>query len=366
MKIPKTAKVIFVSVTLCIFASWGEDPDDAVALNMDASKSDVVVGEPVLLTVQWRSKLHWSIFRDVEIVLPVLCDPAFEVYDARSVMPVEEEDAVGLPVYGTRVLAYETEREDSSEWKGLAFEKVLVPLEAGDFNLERAELSCAVVDDESADLSAWERYPSYFDNNFFEEEIPPNTPIIEVESRNLKLRVDPLPESDLKTNMVAVCTKLDISVDAELRRMAVGDPIELSIEISTDSYLEAVNVSVLEPQLEGDAFTFDSLQPSPEYGEEKVVFKRILRAENSDVSEIPAIKAHYFNPRTEEYCTAQSDPVPLEVLPAKKTGVKDAKGPGVEADTPPFLAWLAVVMIVVAATGLVFYLYQRQIRKDQS
>ncbi len=96
----------------------------------------------------------------------------------------------------------------------------------------------------------------------------------------------------------------------------VGDPIELTIEVSGDGPL-----STLPPPLLTANTALQSgfrLPDEPLAGENangRRRFSLVIRATSDEVKEVPAIEYPYFDPRAERFVVARSKPIPLTVAP---------------------------------------------------
>jgi hypothetical protein len=107
----------------------------------------------------------------------------------------------------------------------------------------------------------------------------------------------------------------------------VGDPIQLTLQLSGPAYLDTVRLPSLSAQ-ESLASRFKiSGEDDPGVVEGDVKkFTRILRANDTDVKEIPAIEISYFDSETGKYEIARSPAIPLQVKAAKQVTAQDAEG----------------------------------------
>jgi len=133
----------------------------------------------------------------------------------------------------------------------------------------------------------------------------------------LDIDVLPLPTAGRPPNFTGAVGVFDITVSAEPTTVRVGDPITLTIEIRGDGAIEALPP----PDLAGDSRLSGQFRVPQEELAGQVIgsrkrFTQVIRAETTDVTEIPSIEYAYFDPESERYCVAKSEPIPIHVLPA--------------------------------------------------
>jgi len=368
LKIFKTLLALACVLTpaLNVAAAEGQDEklytgSEDIALEMELSEKECFVGQAFVLDVSWLSRNAWNSFRDANLILPILHDSRFKIMEPSASFPLDSEEAVGLPVSETRVLAMPGKRtEGGVEWNELRFRKIIIPGSAGRIEIDAAELKCALLDSKSNGQSSWNRYPSYFDNNFFDEDVPAGASYIHTFSSPQTLKVKPLPPGGSSSNVVAVTRSLNIAVTASPKMVAAGDPIELKIELSGETYPEGISAPDLGCQLAGVQFELDKFLATPEYDQNKVIYKRVVRPKSHTVVEIPPIAANYFDPESKAYKVARSKSIPLEVSAAREIGIEDAQGPGaVEAEKPSYQYWAILAGLAVLATAAVFVFGRR-------
>jgi hypothetical protein len=107
----------------------------------------------------------------------------------------------------------------------------------------------------------------------------------------------------------------------------VGDPIQLTLQLSGPAYLDTVRLPSLNSQESLASHFKISGEDDPGVVEGDVKkFTRILRANDTDVKEIPAIEISYFDSETGKYEIARSPAIPLVVRAAKQVTAQDAEG----------------------------------------
>ena len=350
-----------VSVRIAIAAPM--TPPDGIRLEMTLSKSECLVGEPLLLTVTWSSEIPWSAFMDVDLRLPVLRSGEFRVLDADASRPIDIEKAMGLPVYDTRVLAIPgVSGAGETKLNTLTFSKVLIPLRDGELKIPKAVLRCSILEDIARRNSYTSRYPSYFDNNFFRRDVPDGFCEFETACSGRKIAVQPLPSGVSLTEIVAVCGNLEVSVTATPRSVRIGEPIELCVRLKSDEYPEGVSRPDIAEQLRSGGFSCDETVMTPQYEGGAVVFKYIIRPENADITRIPPIVLRYIDSNSAALVEINSASVPVSVSRRRVIELSDAEGPGVKNPGVAFSphALLAVLAIAVGFGGAALYLLRKK------
>lgn len=154
--------------------------------------------------------------------------------------------------------------------------------------------------------------------------------LFKAEDRDRTCTVQSIPTAARPASYVnAMGSDFAIQVSADRTIVKAGDPIELTVEISSPSSLEglrlpALNVSGLNDQL----FAIPSDEPIGENidgGKERNIkrFKIPIRVKSERVTEIPPIAFSYFNPKTEEFTTVRSQPIALSVTSVEKVSAED-------------------------------------------
>ena len=126
-----------------------------------------------------------------------------------------------------------------------------------------------------------------------------------------------LPTQGRPANFTGAVGTFDLTVLAEPTAVRVGDPIKLTMEIRGDGPLETLPP----PNLAADPKLTGGFRVPQEELAGKVVggrkrFTQVIRAERSDLTEIPRLEYPYFDPDREMYVVALSEAIPLKVMPA--------------------------------------------------
>lgn len=130
------------------------------------------------------------------------------------------------------------------------------------------------------------------------------------------IEVRPVPMEGRPPDYAGAVGLYAIDTRATPTRVRVGDPIELTIEVSGEGPLS----SLAPPLLASNAALNDGFRLPGEPLAGEVVngrrrFVLVIRAIRDDVTEIPAIEYPYFDPQAERFVIARSKPIPLKVEP---------------------------------------------------
>lgn len=150
----------------------------------------------------------------------------------------------------------------------------------------------------------------------------------------------PLPTDKQPHGFTGAVGRFRIVASANPRKVRVGDPIELTLDVSGSGPMATLAAPDLSAQ---DALNNSFRVPTEALAGATVGdhrrFTQTIRAKRADVSEVPPIEYPYFDPQTGTYALARSNPVPLmvtagEQLAASDVNVaapKDESARGVEA-----------------------------------
>jgi len=175
-------------------------------------------------------------------------------------------------------------------------------------------------------------YPTRFERDMFLDLRVVGSRRLRVRPRVSPIEVLPLPAEARPAGFNGAVGRYHISVTARPISVRVGDPIELTIDISSDGPLE----TLAPPDLTTQTRLTESFRVPGETLAGEVVggrkrFKQIIRAKHADVTEIPPIEYPHFDPEREQYAIAASEPVPLSVSAAELLDMADLT----EITTPP-------------------------------
>lgn len=169
-------------------------------------------------------------------------------------------------------------------------------------------------------------YPVLLEQDFFRGLIVSKSRAF-IETPELpKITVKPIPEADrpkIYPKGGAVGT-FAMKVTAKPTEVRVGDPITLQIRITGTGRLEYVAAPPLNevPELVENFKVHEEPLPGQIENGAKV-FTQSIRAKSAAVSEIPPIPFAFFDPKTEQFRTIHSNPIPLKVEAASEVNATD-------------------------------------------
>ncbi|WP_411825266.1 BatD family protein [Luteolibacter sp. AS25] len=313
-----------------IFAAQAEG-HPGLTLTQTLPDRDLYVGEPFLADYQWKSSLPLKSFRAINFDIPLFYESGFKNLSPSNWIDPNDSAAIGLPVGGNRLIArYAQLKEADQFFNTVSFAKIIIPTKAGEFTLRPATLLSSYVappepQNPRARQAYQSTYPSYFNNNFFDQAEGEDFEKYYTASRSHRLVVLPLPDSGKPEDFAGQVGSREITVTASPTVLKVGEPITLTITVSGNDFPEVVELPSLEEQT---AFTRQFAIPPRQSsgrieGKEKS-YIRTIRPLAQDATAIPAIRLPFFDPETKSYGVAQSPPIPITVSPAEMVTAFDA------------------------------------------
>lgn len=267
------------------------------------STTNPAVGQPVKLTVTWKSSVPFTRCQELELILPLLRHPDWEAYPLDPAVP--EKERIGLPVNAQRVIAENKPGQ-------LTFSYQLIARRAGGYR-STARLSCALMESGRATS----QYPSYFDNHFF------NTPDagdrferVYLSGAEKELTVMPLPEEGRTVRFSGIVGRCAAAATVEPADTVVGQPMLLSITLTNLTFSGHIR-NLPEATLEGLGPEF-SITPEPMHVEStsnSKTFTYIVRPLRSGLDVLPALALQVFDPQQNAYRTVRTDPLPIRIEP---------------------------------------------------
>jgi len=291
------------------------EPSNTDKLDLEVKLSDTscYVGQPVILTINF--------YRSVQIG-----DFSFTVPPFNSDKFVLEEPDVsgrGAKQYrlGSGVHVFVNEYRVTHKGREailLTFSKVLIPQSAGQIRLAPTSVSADVA------VGRQRRRGGFFDDFFGRTQYKR----FMAKSNSLTLNVLPLPQGGKPEDFYGLVGRYGISASASPTTVSRGDPITLSIKVGPNKYLKPVQWPALEqiPEM-AQNFKIPSERSSPTVEKGFKIFTQTIRPNNNDVTRIPPIRLAFFDVDRGEYVVAETEPIKLEVTPAKKLTAADLVGP---------------------------------------
>ena len=293
-------------------------------LLLTASKKELFVGEPFLLTFTWKSEIPLYSLKAVDVRLPFNQRSIFITTLPYNSPEGGSKDTIGLPVSDVRTICkHKIATVDNKRIETLSFSQVVIPRYAGEFTLEPASLLCSFIPPSDRDSKAnrskkWKpNYPSYFNNNFFEDVGNIKHEKFISKSNKIQLTVKDLPLDGRPDDFFGVVGKCSVSTKASSVIVEEGTPIHLAINIANyefPSILKMPDMSRLSTFNRN--FSIPRQKSSGSYDKKIKTFTQTLRPLRTDVNAIPPVRIPYFDPTTGTYNVAQSTEIAITVKPA--------------------------------------------------
>ena len=122
--------------------------------------------------------------------------------------------------------------------------------------------------------------------------------------------------------------RFGLEVTAEPTDVAVGDPITLTIDVLDESEFGIPSETIPGPSFSTleDDFSVPETPLAGTASDRTKRFTQTIRARHDALDAIPPIEYVYFNPETESFEVATSDPIPIRVQPVTMISVEDVVG----------------------------------------
>ncbi len=266
----------------------------------------------------FEATLDWYLRKDVsgqDFKIPILNMPeTFEVQDPKD----NSYRTININA-GSRQISFPYERNtamlDGLEYTRFRVYLTLTALQSGQISIPASRVVAELETDVSRDVWGFGR-SNY--KAFRAEDIP----------RTLTIKA--LPQARRPASYTnAMGSDYTIKVKADRTILNAGDPIVLTIDISSPSSMDGLRLPLLtDAGLNDQLFGVPQEDPIGENidGPNKSYIRRFtvpVRVKSERVTEIPSLSFSYFNPVTEQYATAYSEPIPLTVSAVEKVGVAD-------------------------------------------
>lgn len=315
----------YLTSPLTIRARQPEESDD-FKLHLSLSRDACYVNQQVVLTVTWYVGKD---VKDFDFNLPLLADKRFVFADMPADVQAGGREQIVIPLATGRVTGWKGRQTlDGIDYLAVTFSKIMIPQESGQLQLDRGTVSCrAVVGYKQG--GGRSPFDEFFNNDFFGRSRNEVVQTFITPSNQVSLQVRPLPAEGRPAAFSGLVGKYRLTTEADPVTVNVGDPITLRISVAGPPYLGNVPPPSL---LEHDELSRDFKIPAEMApGEEKGAVKRFMqtiRANHSEVKEIPALMLDYFDPESGRYEVARAAAIPLTVNATRVVTAEDAEGGG--------------------------------------
>ena len=298
----------------------GENVKEKIRKNLfvkvQVDRNNCYVGEPIVATYKLYSRLN----AESRVTrLPSL--NGFSVYDITD----PSADAVSVEKLNGKTFTVHTIRKSQ-----------LIPLQAGSIDLDPVEVENTVhfvkgglrqethrsgnrLRDLLDQLSGDENLGPVVDEN------------VTLDTKPLTITVKPLPEENKPVNFNGAVGNFKIEASLAGKSVAAQDEATLHVVVTGKGNLPVVTAPVV-----GWPAGIDAFDPTAKEDLNKTVvpmsgsktFDYIFTARDSGHYVIPAINLSYFDPSSQTYKSANSEPLELQVTPAVKRSRGPAPAPG--------------------------------------
>ncbi len=265
--------------------------------------------------------LNWYLRKDIRSKSFTI--PMLEMSDYFAIEPIDASklqrtQGLMLDINGRQVPC--TYTRDNATLNGVSYTRFRIPLKvmslkAGNITVSPSSVVAELESGTGFDSFGW---PSQAYKSF---------KAVDVER---KITIKELPEDNRPDSFTnALGQDYDIKVSADRTIVQAGDPIILTIDISSSNDLSGLILPALtKAGLNETLYKVMDESPIPETidsGNGRIIkrFKVPVRVLNTRAQEVPPIAFSYFDPVRETYATVRSQPIALSVSAVQKVGVAD-------------------------------------------
>lgn len=196
------------------------------------------------------------------------------------------------------------------DYNTLIFKQEMFGVKEGQYTLGPAKMNCTMLirQERARRSSAFGR--SIFDDDFFGsvlrtvKEYP-----IELSSDEIQMTVLPLPEVGKPEGFQGAVGDFTFEVQADTRKVKVGDPITVRMTISGQGNMDTVTA----PEIQESEY-FKVYEPQSSKKGNKKIYEQVIIPKTSDAKEIPAVTFSFFSPEAGAYRSVTKGPIPIEVI----------------------------------------------------
>ena len=293
------------------FGKMANDPDMQIAFSLP--RSSVYVGQEIPLTIRWSFAGEPAVVQYAFDNLQI-SSPLFDQFTLKD-QPHKTRTAlltIARPKRGLGVEAEVTQEEQNGR-RFVVVTGTLMMLRDTPGTFDSIPITCRT-----------EKATQFRETLLGTVAIDP-VPALAV-GTPLTFEVKPIPSAGRPASFSgAVGRTFSIDVSANRSVVQVGDPISLTISVRGDGNVEKVSLPDLagSAALPADLFQIPSEQAAGTFDGNVKQFKVNVRVKDQRVEQIPPIGFSWFDPWEEQFQTAQSRPIALQVMEAQVVSAAD-------------------------------------------
>ena len=213
----------------------------------------------------------------------------------------------GQKVFPATVRSDQVQGKSYVVWR---VERVMIPLKAGDFDIQPASVNV----DEGL---RWQR-------DLFGRRTVTQSRKLRANSQVVRFKVLPLPTKNRPPSFAGAVGKgfvLEVSADRSV--VQVGDPITLTLSLKGDAEVANASLPSMTTDLPNTDFRLPNGKIAGEYVDGEKRFEMVIRVLNDAVREIPPIAYSWFDPELKAFQTTLARPIALSVKGAQMISAQD-------------------------------------------
>ncbi len=292
------------------------DPEMRVRLILP--EKQVYLHQRVPVTIEWWYAGNLRNLRNLNLQSPLFDQFRF----APDQPPQPEMPELPIQTKNGSLDLLATARKEQFEGRNyvvLSAKRVLIPDHVGEFSLQPVTATVSKLTREGRPPSPLDDLDGFFGPSMLRPRRRVQSELIRARGKSQTLVVKALPNGQPESFAGAVGRGFAIEVAADRTVVRVGDPIGLDITLRGDGNLETASLPPLSADggMHPELFGLPQGELTGEYADGVKQFHVSVRVADEKVGEIPALAYSWFDPETETYHTARSQPIALRVMPAE-------------------------------------------------
>ncbi len=293
------------------FGTLENDPDMQIEVTLP--QASVYVGQEVPVTIRWSFAGDLDAVRYAYSHLQIR-SPMFDQFSFRDVQPRTRTTLTIATANGGIEIDAQVNQEKvgGRDFITVTGTRMMIPDSPGRF--PKIPVTCR-----TQKVTQWGR-------SLFGDPVPRSRAPALAAGKPISLVVKPVPQRGRpKSFSGAVGRGFSIDVSANRSVVRLGDPISLNITIHGDGNLASISLPPLggNKGLGDDQFQLPQDQPAGTIDGNAKQFSVNVRVSDRRVTQIPAIAFSWFDPYQEQFATATSKPIALQVMETQVVSAAD-------------------------------------------